>query len=84
MAIKTSSDSFRVGLVLIDDFPLMAYASAVEPLRAANLLSEQPRYHIRHIPLSGARSASSTGAMVGADAFIWKIGCVCWQTEVFW
>jgi len=49
MDIDDDISVIRVGLVLIDDFPLMAYASAIEPLRAANLLSNQPRYQIRHI-----------------------------------
>ena len=31
----------RIGLLLIDGFALMSYSSVVEPLRAANLLSEK-------------------------------------------
>ena len=31
----------RIGLLLIDGFALMSYSSVIEPLRAANLLSEK-------------------------------------------
>jgi len=61
---------FKVGLVLTDGFPLMAYASAMEPLRASNLLANSPLYEVRHLPVTGARSFSSSGAVIGADAFI--------------
>ena len=35
---------YRIGLLLVDGFAVMSYASATEPLRAANLLSED-RHH---------------------------------------
>ena len=34
----------RVGFLLIDDFALMSFASAVEPLRAANSLTGRRLY----------------------------------------
>lgn len=61
---------FRVGIVLIDGFSLMAYASAMEPMRAANLLSDAPLYSIRNLPVSGASSRSSSGALIKADAYL--------------
>lgn len=67
---KAHKKSFRVGLVLVDGFPLMAYASAVEPLRAANLFANRTLYDIRHLPVNGARSVSSSGAVVRADAYL--------------
>lgn len=48
----------------------MSYSSAMEPLRAANLLAGRVLYDIRHIPVSGARSRSSSGAQIGANAFL--------------
>jgi len=66
----TSTTPYRVGILLVDGFALMSYASAVEPLRAANLIANQSLYDIRHIPVSGARSVSSSGAIVGANAYI--------------
>lgn len=67
---KAAKEEFRVGLVLVDGFPLMAYASAVEPLRASNLLASKTLYEVRHLPVNGARSISSSGAMVRADAYL--------------
>ncbi|MFT6304766.1 MAG: transcriptional regulator GlxA family with amidase domain [Granulosicoccus sp.] len=61
---------FRVGIVLIDGFSLMAYASAMEPLRAANLFSNEPLYSVRNLPVSGANSRSSSGALIKADAYL--------------
>ncbi len=70
MDINASGLPFRVGFVLIDDFPLMSYAAALEPLRAANLLAGIALYDIRNIPVSAARSVSSSGALVRANAFL--------------
>jgi transcriptional regulator GlxA family with amidase domain len=61
---------FRVGFVLLDGFALMSYASAVEPLRAANLITGQNLYEVKNLPISGARTASSSGAIIGANAFL--------------
>lgn len=52
----------RVGFLLLPGFALMSYASAVEPLRAANLLSGERLYDWVHIAPSGSRVASSAGA----------------------
>lgn len=67
---ERDSSPFRVGLVLVDGFALMSYASAMEPLRAANLIARHTLYDIRHMPVMGARSTSSSGAMVGANAYL--------------
>ena len=66
----SKAQSFRVGMVLVDGFSLMSYSSAIEPLRAANLLSGQELYKVRNLPVFGARSISSTGAVVPATAHI--------------
>ena len=60
---------FRVGFLLINGFPLMAYASAKEPLRSANKLSGKELYDIRNLPAVGAQSVSSDGAIFKADAY---------------
>jgi len=62
--------TFRIGLVLIDGFALMPYSSVMEPLRTANLLADRVLYDIRHLPGVGASSASSSGAVIKASAFI--------------
>ena len=40
---------FNVGILLINGFGLMSYASLIEPLRAANLLSDTDSYKIINI-----------------------------------
>jgi len=66
----TNNHPYRVGFLLIDGFALMSYSSAIEPLRAANLLSPEPLYAIRNLPAQGANASSSSGAVIRADAFI--------------
>ena len=53
----------RIGLLLIDGFALMSYSSVVEPLRAANLLSEKKLYSISNLS-SRNISTSSSGTKV--------------------
>lgn len=48
----------------------MSYSSVVEPFRAANLLSGRELYRVRNLPVYGARSKSSTGAVIPATAHI--------------
>ena len=37
---------YRVGVLLLDGFALMSYASLVEPFRAANFLDNEKLYQI--------------------------------------
>lgn len=67
----TNLRTFRVGFLLIDGFPLMSYASAVEPLRAANLLAQQDLFSLRDIPASGEVATSSSNSKVEASG---KVG----------
>jgi transcriptional regulator GlxA family with amidase domain len=53
-----------VGFLLVPGFALMSYASAVEPLRAANLLADQELYRWVHISPGPATVAASCGATV--------------------
>lgn len=55
---------FRVGLLLIDGFALMSYASIVEPLRAANLLKPDRMYNVINLPAEGDVATSSSGVRV--------------------
>lgn len=54
--------------VLIPGFTLLAFSSAVEPLRIANQLSQQPLYRWRVLSETGAPVASSAGIRLEADA----------------
>lgn len=65
-----NSRPFRIGFVLVNGFALMSYSAAMEPLRAANQLAGKKLYDIRHLPVIGARSVSSSGAIVSADAYL--------------
>lgn len=64
----------RVAFLLIPDFALMSYASAVEPLRAANVLSGRTLYRWRHVSISGNDVAASNGVHIQADASISDAG----------
>jgi transcriptional regulator GlxA family with amidase domain len=64
---KERSRTRNVGFLLTPDFALMSYASAIEPLRAANRLAERPLYAWRHISLDGKPVAASNGASILAD-----------------
>ena len=54
---------FRVGILPVPGFALMSYACTVEPLRAANLLSESELYEIVHFSSDG-RVPSSGAAVI--------------------
>lgn len=52
----------RVGFLLLDGYALMSIAAAVEPLRAANLLSERELYAMRFISCAGTSAHASVGS----------------------
>jgi transcriptional regulator GlxA family with amidase domain len=56
-----------VGFILIPGFALMSYASATEPLRAANLLAGREIYRISTFAPAGAFALSSSGIPVPAQ-----------------
>jgi transcriptional regulator GlxA family with amidase domain len=60
----------RMGFLLVPGFALMSYASAVEPLRAANVLSGRNLYRWRHVAIRGSDIAASNGVRIQADASI--------------
>ena len=53
-----------IAFLLIDDFALMSYAAAIEPLRAANLLSRRELYRWRHVSVDG--EAARRGSIAAA------------------
>ena len=57
----------RIGILPIDGFALMSYASTVEPFRAANLLSGERLYDVATYGLSPAAIRSSGAASVSPD-----------------
>ncbi len=57
----------RVGFLLLPGFPLMSYASAVEPLRAAVALTGRPVYAWAHLTIDGQPVTASCGLSVTPD-----------------
>lgn len=60
---------FRVGFLLTPDFVLISFAAAIEPLRAANNLAEQPLYEWKFITIGG-RPAEAVGGQFHANAAV--------------
>lgn len=54
--------------VLVPGFTLLAFSSAVEPLRIANQLAQKPLYRWRLMSKGGAPAVSSSGIEVSVDA----------------
>jgi transcriptional regulator GlxA family with amidase domain len=59
--------SQKVGFLLVPGFALLAYASAVEPLRAANRLSGQDLYQWSHISPADPVVMASCGIGINAN-----------------
>jgi transcriptional regulator GlxA family with amidase domain len=57
----------RFGFLLLDDFALMSFASALEPLRAANVLSGKRLYEWFLVSTGGKAIVASNGLSVTAD-----------------
>ena len=57
----------HIGFLLLPDFPLMSYASAIEPLRAANHLAGEALYRWSHLSVDGAPARASVGLAVAPD-----------------
>jgi transcriptional regulator GlxA family with amidase domain len=56
-----------IGFLLIPGFALLSYASAVEPLRAANILTGRTLYSWRHLSPDGQPVSASNGLTVTPD-----------------
>jgi transcriptional regulator GlxA family with amidase domain len=65
---KTAEPVVRFGFLLLPGFPLMSYATAVEPLRAANALAGRTLYEWQHLSFDGAPLSASNGISFEADA----------------
>lgn len=57
----------HVGFLLIPGFALLPYASAIEPLRAANRLSGRDLYRWSHVSIDGQPAVASNGISIAAD-----------------
>jgi len=57
----------QIGFLLIPGFSLLSYASAVEPLRAANVLSGRTLYRWLHVSAQDRPVAASSGLAIAPD-----------------
>ncbi|WP_374545703.1 GlxA family transcriptional regulator [Rhodoblastus sp.] len=64
----------HIGFLLLPDFPLMSYASAVEPLRAANVLAGAPLYRWSNLSVDGEPARASVGVTVAPDLGLGEAG----------
>lgn len=58
-----------IAFLLLDGYALMSTASALEPLRAANMFSADPAYDITLLSTSGGSAAASVGATFDTRSF---------------
>src|SRR5258708_26169123 len=71
----------RVGFLLIENFSLMSFSAAVEPLRAANVLAERQLYSWTIIAPSTTAAASSSGARLSPDMVLSSIAADRWRFD---
>ena len=71
----------RVGFLLIENFSLMSFSAAVEPLRAANVLAERQLYSWTIIAPSTTAAASSSGARLSPDMVLSSIAADHWRFD---
>jgi transcriptional regulator GlxA family with amidase domain len=64
---KTQAETKTVGFLLVPGFALMSYAAAIEPLRAANLLSGKELYRWWHAAPEGEPVIASNGIAIIPD-----------------
>jgi transcriptional regulator GlxA family with amidase domain len=64
---KKPDQAQSVGFLLVQGFALMSYAAAVEPLRAANLISGKPLYRWWHAAPGGDAVTASNGLTIIPD-----------------
>ncbi len=68
MSSRADDQAQTIGFLLIPGFALMSYASAIEPLRAANLFAGRTLYRWVHIAHKDQTVSSSGGAYVACTA----------------
>jgi len=66
----TPSETTRVGVLLVDDFGMLGFASALDALRYANALSGSRLYQWKIYSKDGAPVRSSAGVHIGVDGAV--------------
>lgn len=67
MDARGDTQPIRIGFFLLPSFSMLAYASAVEPLRLANRACERTVYTWRSVSLDGAAVTASNGFVTVPD-----------------
>lgn len=67
MTLETDRNTQQFGFLLLPNFALMSYASATEPLRAANLLASRSLYAVRPLSPGGLPVRSSGGVEIACE-----------------
>ncbi|MBM4239198.1 MAG: GlxA family transcriptional regulator [Gammaproteobacteria bacterium] len=57
-------EPIRMAFLLVPEFPMLAFASALEPLRVANRMAEQTLFEWRLVTLDGRPVAASNGIVI--------------------
>jgi transcriptional regulator GlxA family with amidase domain len=57
----------KIGVLLLPGYSLMSYACALEPLRAANILSGKTLYEWTHVSIDGKPAKASNGVQILPD-----------------
>lgn len=70
--LNTCGKPQKIGFLLIDNFTLISFASAIDPLRMANQLSSQVLYEWLVISENGKPVKSSDGVEISADVSVNK------------
>ena len=63
-----SGDVFKVGFFLVPNFSMMAFSSAIEPLRSVNRISEKQLFEWIITTENGESTTASNGVEIMADA----------------
>ncbi len=74
MASGSSGKPARIAFLLVPRFSMMAFAAAVEPLRAANRLSGSPLFEWRLVSVDGKPVAASNGISVAVGSSLAELG----------
>jgi AraC family transcriptional regulator, glycine betaine-responsive activator len=81
MPVTDTRNLQRIGFVLLPNFALMSYASASEPLRAANLIAGSPLYEIVPLSSDGLPVRSSAGLEIACGRLA-DLGGTCHTLHV--
>src|SRR5262249_4749286 len=63
-AAANAASPISFAVLIFPGFPMMAFSSVIEPLRAANILARRPCYRWITVGLSGKRAQASNGVTV--------------------